>query len=190
MATVISICSNALLRLGQNPISSFNDESDQARLCANLWQSVYDRTLRTHPWNCAIKRVILSAEVAEPEFKFKYKFPLPGDWIRTLSIGIDDKSGDYRQEGNRILSDGTVVYLRYVFRQEIDLIDDSLVEVLTCAMASEMAYPVTQSASMQQVMQDKYMRSMVDARSINAQEVPPIEFGENSLYEARFGSIR
>lgn len=190
MATVISICSNALLRLGQSPIASFNDESDHARLCANLWPSIYDRTLRTHPWSCAIKRVTLSAEVASPEFEYKYRFPLPGDWIRTLSIGINGKSEDYKQEGNRILTNESVVYLRYVFRQDIDLVDDSVVEVLTCAMASEMAYPVTQSASMQQVMQEKYLRALVDARSINAQEIPPIEFGSNSLYEARFGSLR
>src|SRR3546814_17640703 len=70
MTTEVSICSNALLRLGSDPINSF-DEADnfgsnieRARLCANLWPNVRRQFLRTHPWTCATKRLVLPPAAA------------------------------------------------------------------------------------------------------------------------------
>jgi hypothetical protein len=37
MASSISICSNALLALGAHPINDFDEDTDHARLCANLY---------------------------------------------------------------------------------------------------------------------------------------------------------
>ena len=61
MATAVSICSNALLMLGDNPINSFDESAtpgglDRARIADNLWPSTRNSILRSHPWNCAIKR--------------------------------------------------------------------------------------------------------------------------------------
>src|SRR3546814_19099578 len=74
MTTEVSICSNALLRLGADPINSF-DEADnfgsnieRARLCANLWPNVRRQVIRSHPWNCATTRVVLSPDAAAPAF--------------------------------------------------------------------------------------------------------------------------
>src|SRR3546814_9999800 len=73
MTTEVSICSNALLRLGADPINSF-DEADnfgsnieRARLCANLWPNVRRQVIRSHPWNCATKRVVLSPDARSEE---------------------------------------------------------------------------------------------------------------------------
>jgi hypothetical protein len=66
MATDVSICSNALLRLGAAPINSFEEADElgsniqQVRLAGNLWPTVRKAILRAHPWNCATTRVLLS----------------------------------------------------------------------------------------------------------------------------------
>jgi hypothetical protein len=49
MATDVSICSNALLMLGDGPISDFTTVNDRTRLCANLFPQVRDAVLRSHP---------------------------------------------------------------------------------------------------------------------------------------------
>ena len=36
MTTPVTICSNALLMLGDNPIADFEEDNDRARLAANL----------------------------------------------------------------------------------------------------------------------------------------------------------
>ena len=48
--SAVSICSNALLLLGDKPIDSFDINNDRTRLVANLYTSKRDKVLRAHPW--------------------------------------------------------------------------------------------------------------------------------------------
>ena len=66
MATKVSICSNALLLLGDKTINSLDEGTDRASLASNLYDSVRDSLLRSHPWNCAVKRVILAPDTETP----------------------------------------------------------------------------------------------------------------------------
>ncbi|MEK9796979.1 MAG: hypothetical protein VW713_09580, partial [Alphaproteobacteria bacterium] len=86
--SAVSICSNALLLLGDAPISSFDEDNDRTRLVANLYSAKRDRVLRAHPWNCATKREVLSPDATAPAFDWANRFLLPGDWLRTLSVGL------------------------------------------------------------------------------------------------------
>ena len=53
MASSVSICSNALIALGANPISSLDtsgtDGLDRVRIAANLYPTVKAAILRSHP---------------------------------------------------------------------------------------------------------------------------------------------
>ena len=62
MTTAVTICSNALLELGADPINSLEEGTKFARLCANLYPSLRDDVLRAHYWKCATKRVTLSPQ--------------------------------------------------------------------------------------------------------------------------------
>ena len=62
MATsVIEICNNALVDLGEEPITSLADNTKAARLCNQRWPAVRDAVLRAHPWNCAVTLARLAA---------------------------------------------------------------------------------------------------------------------------------
>lgn len=89
MATGVSICSNALLMLGAQTINDFADQLnlDRAKLCANLYPTVRDDMLRSHPWNCAIKRAVLAPDAVAPAFGYTYSFELPADFLRVLEVG-------------------------------------------------------------------------------------------------------
>ena len=106
--SAVSICSNALLLLGDKPIDSFDVDNDRTRLVANLYEMKRDRVLRAHSWNCATKRVILSPDTDGPPFGWGYQFTLPNDWLRTLSVGEDGQEDDYAIEGRKILMDSNV----------------------------------------------------------------------------------
>ena len=79
MSTAVQVCSNALLTLGQAPINSFEDLSDRQLAAANLYPQIRDGVLRSHPWNCAVKRVVLSPDSQPPAFEWLYAYSLPGD---------------------------------------------------------------------------------------------------------------
>lgn len=187
MASSVSICSNALQMLGAKPINSFEDRTDQARLCANLYASVRDDVLRAHPWNCATKRVILAPLAEAPAFDFLAQFSLPGDWLRTIQVGRKSEALPYRTEGRRLLANVTALPLVYCYRNEVeDTWDANLIHVVELAMAAKMAYAVTSSSSMRDSMRDEYARELKVAKAVDGQDDPPEEFDGGTFLESRF----
>lgn len=66
MATDLSICNSALIKLGANIITSLDQNSKEAILCKAQYPIVLARALQAHPWNFAIKRVTLQKMVTNP----------------------------------------------------------------------------------------------------------------------------
>lgn len=191
MTTGVSICSNALLMLGAQTINSFDDANsiDRAKMCANLYPTVRDHVLRSHPWNCAIKRILLAPDAAAPAFGWDYRFELPADYLRVLEVSSGGGQIDYLIEGRSILANEASIELRYVFANETeDTWDSLLVSVVTLAMAARLAYPVTQSAAMEQSRMQELEMAMRRARAVDGQEEPPQTFGDFPLLQARNGS--
>ena len=190
MATGVSICSNALLMLGAQTINDFADQLNlgRAKLCANLYPTVRDDMLRSHPWNCAIKRAVLAPDAVAPAFGYTHSFELPADFMRVLEVGTNGSQIDYLVEGRTIQADTTVLELRYVFRNEVENTWDAhLVKLVTLAMAAALAYPVTQSSALQQSFEQKLEMTLKRARAVDGQEDPPQTLGDERLLRARFG---
>lgn len=186
MTSSVSICSNALVMLGGKPFSSFDEPKDHVRTAANLYPSVRDTLLRAHPWNCAIKRLILAPLDTAPPFDFTNQFQLPGDWLRTIQVGRKGETIPYRSEGRRLLASVTVLPLVYVFRNEVEATwSTNLIHVMELAMAAKMAYSVTASASLRDSQRDEYMRELKFAKAIDGQDDPPEEFAEGTFLESR-----
>lgn len=184
--SAVSICSNALLLLGDKPIDSFDVNNDRTRLAANLWPQKRDRVLRAHPWNCAVKRVVLSPDTAEPAYGWKYQFALPGDWLRTLNVGAEDSADDYAIEGRVILTNTPVCYLRYIFRNEaVSTWDALLIDAMTQVMVAAFTYPVTKSTTKQATEEEIVRRVLKEARAVDGQEGTPETLGDFPLLSNR-----
>lgn len=187
-ASAVSICSNALVMLGAQSISSLSESVDRARICNAVYKTVRDDVLRSHFWNCAIKRVSLSPDVTTPAFDYSYQYTLPSDWIRTCSIGEYGEEVDFKPEGRKILCDESSLKLVYVYRNEdVTTWDASLVNAMTYAIKAAIAYPITQSASMLQVAQQELSMYMKRARAVDGQDAPPETMGDFPLLAARMG---
>lgn len=186
--TPVSICSNALLMLGDAPISSFTEDTDRARLASNLWDTLRDAVLRRHPWNCAIKRVVLAPDVTAPAFDYSTQFTLPSDCLRVLSVGQEGERPQYKLEGRKILMTGaTACNLRYVFRNDNPATWDAmLIEAMTMVMRAVFSYPITQSGSMEQLVENTLREYLRQARTVDGQEDEPEAFDESPLLAARF----
>jgi len=188
MATGVSICSNALVMLGAKTINDFNEPVDRAKIAANLYPTIRDSLLRTHPWNCTIKRVLLAPDATPPAFGYANQFELPADFLRVLEVGQNGCQIDYLVEGRSIMADATSIELRYVYLNEVENTwDANLVELLTLAMAAAMAYPITQSAALQANFEQKLTMAKKVARAVDGQEDPPQTLGDERLYASRFG---
>lgn len=185
MATPVSICSNALLKLGSRAISSFNDGSDTATLCANIYPEARDSLLRMSPWNFATKRVGLAAETTAPAWGYTYSHTLPGDYIRLIEV---EDNLEYTIENGRILSYETPLSIVYIYRNvDVATWDSMFVELLTQKMVAELAYAVTRSDSKAQAEMQKFAALAKYARTTDAMETPQAEFVDYPLLSTRFG---
>lgn len=185
--TPVSICSNALLILGDNPIASFNDGTDRARLASNLWDSTRDYVLRRHPWNCAVKRVLLAPDATPPAFDYSRQFLLPGDSLRVLSVGQQGERLDYVLEGRLILADVESLPLRYIFRNtNVATWDAMLVHAMTVVMRSLFAYPITESGNLEGLIEQVLREVLKESRAVDGQEDPGDALDDSPLYAAGF----
>ena len=58
--TDVSICSKALLKIGAQTITSFEDGTAEAEVAANLYPLVRDSLLSAYPWSFAIMQPPIS----------------------------------------------------------------------------------------------------------------------------------
>lgn len=186
-ATVVSICSNALLLLGDKPISSLDEDNDRARLASNLWESSRDAVQRSHPWNCCISRVAMAPDATTPAFDWDYQYTLPSDHLKTLSIGEHGQEHEFRIEGRKLLCNVNPAYHRYIARNENPATWDAmLITAMELYMAAQMAYPITQSSALADSMNQKSAAHMKRARSVDGQDDTPEMMGNERFMSARF----
>jgi len=187
MTSAVGICSNALLQLGDAPISSLTEDTDRARLCNNLWPMVRDYILRKAPWSCARETVTLAPEAATPAFDWGKQFVLPGDCLRVLQVGARTQRLEFELRGRRILANVSSLPLVYQ-RRLTDPIqwDPAMIDAASAEMAARLAYPITQSASLAQLMAQKAAEAMREAKAISAQDNPPEDWADSPFIDARW----
>jgi hypothetical protein len=174
MATEVSICSNALRRLGDDPITTLTDDTERARLCNAFYASSRDAVLRSHSWNFAITRTSLARLTATPAYGFAYQYAIPSDCMRVLSMEHPDyifKIENEPTHGRVLLTDESTAKIMYISQITNTILFDSMfVDTLTSKLAADLAYPVTNSPKVQADMSKLYLNKLSEARSIDGQE--------------------
>ena len=185
MASQVGICNRALIRLGADTISSISEDSKEARLCNILYDQIRQDLLRSHPWNFAVKRVILAPSATDPEFEFATKCLLPSDCLRVYKLY--EAVTPYKVEGKYILSDNEeLVNLIYI----ADITDpaqfDSMFTTLfVLKLAKELSYNITGVAGVAESLEDEFVKLRREARLFDGQEDFPDDFGDGDWLDSR-----
>jgi hypothetical protein len=193
MATKVSICSNALLLIGDSPINDFQVvgvDQDRVTLVSNLWEYTKDAMIRAHNWSCCVKRVQLTHTVDGPAWgnksEYQYAFELPGDCLRVLSVWPNQTPISHVVEGQQILCNETPIYLRYIFRNDIvESWDAGLVDVMTSAMAAACAYPIKQSGDLKDRFDREVFVKLRNARARDSTQSTQLGITDSPLTQVR-----
>jgi hypothetical protein len=193
VSSEVELCNLALARIGNDrQLSSLTEANKPARLCSLHYPITRDAVLAAHPWNEAIRRVDLAAEVGEPPFEYTYRFPLPSDCLKVIrtedeSAGFED---DYRIEstanGRVLLSNSDTVAIEYIARvEDVALYSPVLVDLIAQRLAAELAPAFADSASMAKNLWDIYAAKLREARSVDAQEGTPRQIVADTWINSR-----
>lgn len=156
MATTdIDLCSQALIRLGESPISSFSDGTDAATICANNYPTFKEFILEMHDWFCAKGRSKLTRSDTSPINEHAYAYHLPTDFLRLVAVYDSAGTGhpipmkDYELFGRTLETDKTAVWIEYIGDLDESLMPGYLKELIISGFAAEIAIPVTDQVNMQ-----------------------------------------
>ncbi len=183
----IALCSRALLKLGADGIASFDEGTAEAEVSANLYPSIRDALLSSHPWTFATGQAALAKLAAEPLADFANAFQLPSDFLRALSAGTGPRGRgiDYRIAERRLHSDVESVNLSYIFRPDESTFPPFFDQAVIARLAAEFCLPLTESTSRAEVLfklaKDEFSR----AKTIDSQQETSGGFEGFSLMEAR-----
>lgn len=181
----VQICNNALNKIGADPITTFTDNSKEARACNLVYNPLRQELLRAHPWKFSMKRQVLVASATAPDFEYAYQYPLPADCLRPLSLYGTNL--DYKVEGKNILTDESVVNLIYVSDvEDTTQFDNSFVDTLITRIAAELAYPIANSSAVADVLYRQYELKIKNAKRWDSQQGTPNELESDTWYNVRF----
>jgi hypothetical protein len=148
-----------------------------------------------------IRRAELAQETQTPAFGYSYQYALPTDPYCLRVLEFSNGSLSYPQdnmfsnrggpvfviEGRKLLTDEGTARIKYVARvtdpQEYDA---SLVEALAARLAMEIAYAVTGSTTVVQLVTALYDEKLREARFVDATEGAPQKLEASDFIESRF----
>lgn len=85
-ASKIAIVNRALVKVGQNRISSLDENSKSATSVRAVYDQVCNTLMQSYVWNFTKTRVQLAADTVAPLFGFQFRYRLPTGTLRVLGI--------------------------------------------------------------------------------------------------------
>jgi hypothetical protein len=170
------ICNLALGHLGEARITSLEEDGAAARACALHYDNVREQVLRSHRWNFAQSRKVLSRVADRPVFGWKYQYEIPADCLRVAEFN-DSEAGDvltapYIIEGRRLLTNETEARLVYIKKvTTVSQFDPLFIEAFALKLAVVLSETIRGTTGKTEQMMALYDRAVApQARRVDANE--------------------
>ena len=200
--TALSICSDALILLGAAPISSFTEGSDAAQACDRLYPDLRDTILSNYLWSWSVKKEQLARLSTAPIDEWKYSYQMPGDMLSGVialfqSSGVGQLPVRYGWEvyGDQVFTNFEKVFIDYQGTVDESKMPAYFVELLTYALASKLAFVITDQISKAEYFRGEAYGSPADsgrggrmrvAMNIDGRGKPPQIIEDYSLIDVRY----
>lgn len=181
----ISICNSALIKLGQEPITSLVQDNKSARLCANRYPLLRNMVLESHPWRFAIKTVQIAALNQSPLQRWQFVSALPADCIYV--IRGDDWQERFEVMEGQLYCNHSPIIIKYVFENtDPSTYTYTFAECVAWRLAAELAYAITNSNTVADQMMKGYLAELANARYVSAKSSTPEDFSVRQFIDRRF----
>lgn len=174
MSSKVQICNMAISRLSGNTITSLEDNTTEAKLCNTLFDDLADRAMIQGSWATTITRTALAATTNTPAYGFTHEFQLPVDpkCLKVLDISEEPiGSEEYKIEGDKLLSDSSVMKIRYIARlTDTEDYGPLLTEAIESLLGSYLAIPVAGDKTLAKELKLEYFELTSHNLAIDGQQ--------------------
>lgn len=100
--TKFSICSAASALIGGPPVNDFEQGSDIAQKCKQLYESGVEELLTRHPWQFCKRWAVIERNSETPALKWDALYDMPNDCLEIRSVWINDRAIEYEVLGRGV----------------------------------------------------------------------------------------
>ena len=171
--TPIKVSSRALILIGEEGISSFEDGSAQSDVANAMYEDVARTALTNSRWRFATKQAVLNRVVSAPTGRFDAAYQMPGDLLMLSAVTVGDHPIKYDTYGDKVFCDASEndeLVADYIYRADEADWPSFFVIAVEYAMAAVFAVSIARDASLAGLMEQKAQLYMIQARRLDSQQ--------------------
>lgn len=181
------ICSQAAVIVGCERIGSFEDDTTEAIVAAEVYQGIVEKELSEFPWRFSslIRQLSRETDEAPAPWEGVYSRPPLSECVNIEDITVNGESVDYEMMGNKLLimaSETDVVMLDGVQPVAENFWPPYFVHIIRCAMSEIFASSVAEDANLAAMWGRKANEQRVIARNRDSQNRTPLKIGGLGRY--------
>ncbi len=181
MANLVEIDNMALGEVGEDgsAITTIDDATKSARVCKRFIYQAIREALERGKWKCARHPAELSRLTDAPLFGWAYAFQLPNDYLRVVSFNeVDTDEQDqemFERQGNTLLTDedtASIIYIKDLTYpgNDVNAMGPLLTKACYLNLAAKIAWPLQQSRTLKESLEQSYEAALRTAKSVNSTE--------------------
>lgn len=188
----VTIVNKALVLCGASKINALTDDTANARVLNEIYDTSRQEILSETGWTFAVTRSSLVTSSVTQPWSYESEntvYDKPTDLIRI--IDTNDSDTHYRVEGDYIMADVSDLGIKYIFDQtDESKFSPLFVSAFVDKLASEICFQILQQSTLAQAFLEKYEKVSLDkAMSVNAQQGRHLQPKDDYWEGAKFGTL-
>ena len=169
----VAVCSRALILVGAEPITSFDDGNNEALIASNMYEDVARSSLLNTRWRFSTNQAVLNRLSDAPTGRFDAAYQLPSGWLMTHVVTVNDTPIEYQTYGDKLFCNeaaSSELVLDFTYRADEQGWPSYFTIAVEYELASVFAVSLARDQSLAQLMSQQAATSMMRARNLDAQQ--------------------
>lgn len=169
----IDICSRALILIGAEPITSFEDGNTEALVAVNMYEDIARASLVNTRWRFATNQAVLNRLSDAPTGRYEKAYQLPSNMLMLHAVTVQDLPIEYQTYGNKVYSDTSdndTLVADYTFRAEENTWPSYFTIAVVYSLSIVFATSIARNSNLAGIMADQAQITMAKARNLDSQQ--------------------
>jgi|TARA_R110000796_G_scaffold26011_3_gene72669 hypothetical protein len=182
--TPIDVSSRALILIGAQPITSFEDNSTEALVCANMYEDIARSALLSTRWRFSTNQAVLNRLTEAPTGRYDSAYQIPTGSLMVHAVTVNESPIEYNIYGSKVFCDASEadqLVADYTYRSEESDWPSYFTIAVEHSLAAVLATSIARDRGLSELMAAQYNNLMVKARNLDSQQQTT-----RKLYTSRF----
>lgn len=192
-ASAVSICQQALVMIGAQPIASLDDDSTEGIACRTLYEPTTTDELAQYRWRFATGMEQITRLATAPATKWGAAYQLPPLCLVPSTVYVNGKPIDFDRYEDNIYCDAAEadeVFLEGVYRVDEQFWPPFFERLIVYRMAAQLAHSVAGQVDTSDLLDRRSIRHAAMARNRDAQGRTATRIDTTRLIRARSAHSR